>query len=110
MSIQLTPKAAGRIRSHFEKHDLEPSQAYLQVGIRGGGCSGFRYELEITDELPDQATPSQTQGLQVFCKAENRSQLEGLTIDYEDSGVRSGFLFENPNAKRRCGCGASFAV
>jgi iron-sulfur cluster assembly protein len=110
MSIQLTPKAAGRIKEHFARHDLNPSKAYLHVGIRGGGCSGFSYHLEVTDELPDQATVADTQGVQVYCTSENQPQLEGLTIDYQDSDVRGGFVFDNPNATRRCGCGASFAL
>ncbi len=110
MSIELTPKAAKRIKEFFSKHDLDPDQAYLHVGIRGGGCSGFSYDLELTDQFPENASVSDSQGVQAYCTQENLPQLDGLKIDYDDSELRSGFVFQNPNATRRCGCGASFAV
>jgi iron-sulfur cluster assembly protein len=110
MSIELTDKAAAKINRTLEEHDMDPERGYLRIGVRGGGCSGFSYTLELTDELDQDEQTFQSAGVNIACSKENLQFLDGLTVDFDDSELRSGFIFDNPNAARRCGCGASFAV
>jgi iron-sulfur cluster assembly protein len=110
MSIALTDKAAGKISRTLDEHDMDAQESYLRIGVRGGGCSGFSYTLELTDELDEEDQTFESGGINLACSRQNLQFLDGLTVDFDDSELRSGFIFDNPNASRRCGCGASFAV
>jgi iron-sulfur cluster assembly accessory protein len=82
----------------------------LRIGVRGGGCSGFQYSLELIDSK--NAKPEWTEedhdGLRVFVDPMSAMYLEGVTLDYIESLDGSGFKFNNPNVKTTCGCGSSF--
>jgi iron-sulfur cluster assembly protein len=107
--IELTPKAAERVRSIMRDQGI--TEGGLRVGIKGGGCSGLSYNLAIdTEERPgDQVFESD--GVKLFVDTKSFLYLNGATIDWMDEGLmQRGFTFINPNSSGGCGCGESFAV
>ncbi len=109
MSIELTERAASKIQSIFQEHDM-PVDSALRVGIRGGGCSGFSYTLDVTDDISEDEEVFESHGVKVCCDKKSHLYLNGTEIDYGSEKLQGGFVFNNPNATRSCGCGASFAV
>ncbi|MFP4354687.1 MAG: HesB/IscA family protein [Phycisphaerae bacterium] len=109
MAIVLTERAAKKIQSIFKEHDM-PANSHLRVGIKGGGCSGFSYTLDVTDNPSDDEETFESHGVGICCDKKSYLYLNGTEIDYEDEMLKGGFVFNNPNASRSCGCGASFAV
>lgn len=113
--IILTEKAAAQIRAILEK-DGGPQTMYLYVGVKGGGCSGLQYVLDLRDERHAPVNDSDevfiSQGIPIVCDLKSFvvGNLAGTTIDYRESLMGSGFTFDNPNAKRTCGCGASYSA
>jgi iron-sulfur cluster assembly protein len=106
--IQLTPKAVERIRSVFVKQGVEGGG--LRLGVQGGGCSGLSYLIRF--EPKERATDRvfEFDGVRVFVDPKSLIYLEGMTLDYKESLMQSGFVFDNPNAKKSCGCGTSFTA
>ena len=82
--------------------------AGVRVEVKGGGCSGFQYvmNLERTGREGDQIV--KVDGVQVFVDEQSMLYLEGTEIDYEESLQGQGFRFKNPNVTGSCGCGESF--
>ena len=109
MAINLTERAAEKIRQVFEKNDM-PEDSALRVGIKGGGCAGFSYTLDVTDKPAEGDEISQCHGVKVVCDLKSYLFLNGTEIDFSDDLLKGGFIFNNPNASGSCGCGASFKV
>lgn len=111
--IVLTEKAAGQIKEILAK-DNHPDTTYLFVGVKGGGCSGLQYVLDIRDEVhapvseADEVFLSHDIPVVVDLKSFLVGNLDGTTIDYKDGLMGAGFSFHNPNAKSTCGCGSSY--
>ena len=108
--VTITEKAAGEMHRVLSDKKL-PESTVLRIGINGGGCSGFSYNLGFDDkfdEMNDVVTDQH--GLKVAVDRKSAMFLEGTTIDFYDGIERRGFTFENPNAKKSCGCGSSFSV
>jgi len=106
--VILTEKAAEMVKATMAKENAVGFG--LRVGVAGGGCSGFQYQLSF-DETPgnDDAVFEQN-GVRIFVDAASRPHLEGITLDYVTGLHGAGFKFSNPNASRTCGCGSSFAT
>ena len=105
MTIKLTETAAEEVKKSME----EVEGKYLRVGVRGGGCSGFEYSLGIDDEYDEkQDTISCQYGVEVIIDRKSDLYLDGTTLDYYTDLSQRGFVFENPNAVKSCGCGSSF--
>jgi iron-sulfur cluster assembly protein len=82
----------------------------VRVAVKGGGCSGLTYHLEITDkELPTDKVVEQY-GVRVMVDKKSYIYLVGTTLEFSDGLNGKGFVFHNPNAKKTCGCGTSFGV
>lgn len=82
----------------------------LRVGVAGGGCSGFQYQLGFEEKPgPDDAVFEQY-GVKIFVDQASQPHLQGMTLDYVTGLHGAGFKFLNPNASRTCGCGSSFAT
>ena len=79
----------------------------LRVTVEGGGCSGFQYILELTDQVQDK---DETFADSVITDDISMPFLEGSTIKFKDDLIGSEFIIDNPNAQSGCGCGTSFAV
>ena len=108
MSIKFTPTAANEIKKILENQDMDNPK--LRVGVKGGGCSGFSYILDITKEHREQDEVFESEGLQIICDPKSLLYLDGTVIDFKDELVARGFVFNNPNATSPCGCNQSFAV
>ncbi|MFQ5806695.1 MAG: HesB/IscA family protein [Phycisphaerae bacterium] len=113
--VVLTEKAADQIKAILAK-DNYAETAYLFVGVKGGGCSGLQYVLDLRDEaqvpLNDADEVFLSHDIPVVCDLKSFvvGNLSGTTIDYQEGLMGAGFTFNNPNAKQTCGCGASYSA
>jgi iron-sulfur cluster assembly protein len=104
--IQVTPKAIDRIRTTFAREGVTGG---LRLGVLGGGCSGLSYQFKFdTKERPTDKV-YEYDGVKIFVDPKSLIYLNGMTLDYQESLIQSGFVFDNPNAKKACGCGTSFS-
>ena len=139
MSVIVTETAAREIDSIIRQQGLDPAKIHLRVGVKGGGCSGFSYLLDLTeirkdnDELwevsftrrPDVAAKAQNESgsgsvatatapeafaVKVICDPKSYLYVNGTTIDFKDEVMGRGFVLSNPNATTTCGCGSSFSA
>ncbi len=111
--IGLTASAADEIREYIKDQELDESKTYLRVGVKGGGCSGFQYTLDLVelDDGPEEGEESfETQNLRIVADERSLLYLEGVEIGFHGEGLHTGFVFKNPNASSTCGCGSSFTV
>lgn len=106
--ITLTDAAAGRVRDLLEKRG-KPSVG-IRVTIRPVGCSGHSYMVEYADEKGPHDEVVEDKGVTVLIDPQAVMFLVGSKMDYVEEKLHSGFVFENPNEKGRCGCGESFHV
>lgn len=139
MSVIVTETAAREINAIVHQQGLDPEKIRLRVGVKGGGCSGFSYILDLTevqkdtDELWEFAYRTADDGktvtrieagqggavataepgtfiVRVVCDPKSYLYLNGTTIDFKDEIMGRGFVFSNPNATTTCGCGSSFSA
>jgi iron-sulfur cluster assembly protein len=107
--IEITDKGAEKVHEFLAGQQADVSLAGLRVGVRGGGCSGFQYQLAF-DEQRDGDVVFESHGLKLLVDRESLQFVQGSTIDYEESLQGAGFKVENPNVVAACGCGSSFRV
>lgn len=109
MAITLSEAAAKEVRRIIEEQKLPAEQTRLRVGVRGGGCSGFSYLLDLTEEpAGEQDETMDSHGVQILVDMKSNLYLDGTEIDFRDGVMGRGFVFKNPNATNTCGCGSSF--
>ena len=108
MPVTLTESAAKEIRKVIAEQKLSETVA-LRIGVAGGGCSGFEYKLGF-DEQIDENTDSvkEMHGIRVAVDKKSALYLDGTELDFHNGIDRRGFVFNNPNAVKSCGCGSSF--
>jgi iron-sulfur cluster assembly protein len=102
--VIVTPKAVDKIREAFKRQGVTGG---LRLGVLGGGCSGLSYQFKFDPKPRATDTVMQFDDVQVFVDPKS---LDGMTLDWKDSLIQSGFVFENPHAKKSCGCGTSFSA
>lgn len=107
--IEITDNAISEIKKIKEENNI-PSEHVLRVGIKGGGCSGLTYELGFDAEVTDADTIIEKDEVKVAVDAKSLFYLAGTVLDYSSGLNGKGFTFNNPNAKKTCGCGDSFGV
>jgi iron-sulfur cluster assembly protein len=105
--IYVTPKAVEKIRDAFMKEGVSGG---LRLGVLGGGCSGLSYQFKFDAKQRPTDLVFEFDDVKVFVDPKSILFLDGMTLDWKDSIIQSGFVFENPNAKKSCGCGTSFSV
>lgn len=110
--VNVTPKAAQKIREALVRENVAGG---LRLGVQGGGCSGLSYlfKLDAKPRPNDNVLTFPASGggdVQVYVDPKSVTYLQGMTLDWKDSLIHSGFVFENPNAKKSCGCGTSFST
>ncbi len=108
--ITITEKALNEARKILEENKLDPNEYFLRIGVKGGGCSGFVYSLAFDNKLRDNDRVIYSQNLRVVVDTKSLFYLNGTVLDYSDGLMGRGFVFNNPNATRTCGCGSSFSV
>ncbi len=110
MPVNLTERAASEIKSIIADQKLDADNAYLRVGVKGGGCSGFSYTLDLTEARSENDEEWEIHGVKVICDPKSNIYLEGTQVDFKDEVMGRGFVFNNPNATHTCGCGSSFSA
>ena len=109
--IEVTEKAIRKIRHAFDKQGVD---GVLRLGVLGGGCSGLSYQFKFDTKTrsTDHVFEFGEDGSRVRIAVDPKSilYLHGMTLDYQETLMQSGFLFHNPNAKKSCGCGTSFTA
>lgn len=110
MGVMLTELAAKEIKKIIAENELAGDKIRLRVGVKGGGCSGFSYVLDLTENQRETDEEFDLDGIIVICDPKSLLYLDGVTIDFKDELMGRGFVFNNPNATTTCGCGSSFAV
>jgi iron-sulfur cluster assembly protein len=106
MAIGFTDTAVARGRELAAQNGV----SWLRVGIRGGGCSGLSYFLDFVPAPQEADKEFDFGGLKVCVDKKSYLYLNGTEIDFEQSLVKSGFVFHNPAARRTCSCGESFSL
>jgi iron-sulfur cluster assembly protein len=107
-TVHVTPKAVGKIKESFAREGV--SGGGLRLGVLGGGCSGLSYQFKYDKEPRPNDHIFEFNGVKVFVDPKSMLYLNGMTLDYKESLMYSGFAFENPNAEKSCGCGTSFTA
>ncbi len=108
-AISLTPKAVEMAKKQRTKRGTE--DAALRLGLKGGGCSGFSYVIEWSDDPPRaRDRVFEFDGLKVFVDPKSLIYLAGTVLDWEQTLMYQGFKFKNPHEATSCGCGHSFSV
>lgn len=109
--IGITELAANQAQKMMRENDISPDSGYgIRIGVKSGGCSGLNYVLDIVEGPDERDRIFEKHGVKVYCDPRSYLYLNGTEIDYEDGVMDGGFKFNNPNARRSCGCGTSFAV
>ena len=107
--ITITDKGAEKVREFLEAQPSGVAMGGLRVGVRGGGCSGFQYQLAFDEQRADDVV-FESHGLRLLVDGESLPFVRGSEIDYEESLQGAGFKVNNPNVVAACGCGSSFRV
>lgn len=126
MPVNISNTAVREIAAIIKQQELDAETIRLRVGVKGGGCSGFSYLLDLTeaerdsDEVweftEDVPVPGAEDGatepftVKVICDPKSYLYLNGTSIDFKDELMGRGFVFNNPNATNTCGCGSSFSA
>jgi iron-sulfur cluster assembly protein len=105
--INVTPKAIQKIKEAFAKQGVSGG---LRLGVQGGGCSGLSYLVKFEPQERPKDNVYEFDGIKIFIDPKSLVYLDGMTLDYKESLLHSGFAFENPNAQKSCGCGTSFSA
>lgn len=106
--IEITDFAVLKIKELLAQRD-KPSIG-IRVGVKQGGCSGLAYYIEYADEQDTYDEVIESGGVKVLIQPKAVMYLLGTKMDYMDTEIKSGFVFQNPNEKGKCGCGESFNV
>ncbi|MCM0607052.1 MAG: iron-sulfur cluster assembly accessory protein [Xanthomonadaceae bacterium] len=108
--IAITDKAAKEIK-RIQTTDETARDAHLRVMVIGGGCSGMSYKLGFDKALAAETDKTfEYDGVKLLVDSKSFLFLDGTTLDFSDGLNGTGFVFNNPNAKRTCGCGNSFSA
>ncbi len=107
--ITITEKAINEVKKIMAENEI-PENFSLRVGVKGGGCSGLSYTLGFDSDIKDTDKKLDIDGIDVVVDWKSILYLSGTTIDYTDGLTGKGFVFNNPLAKKTCGCGSSFGV
>ena len=108
MTIQVTPKAVAKIKEAFAREGV--TGGGLRLGVLGGGCSGLSYQFKFDTGARPGDHVFEFDGVHIFIDPKSMLYLHGVTLDYKESLMHSGFVFDNPNARSSCGCGTSFTA
>ncbi|QOS79482.1 iron-sulfur cluster assembly accessory protein [Paenibacillus sp. JNUCC31] len=108
MIIEVSDTASDKIVEILSSADIQ--NAFLRVGVDEGGCSGLSYTLIVDEQQAEEDIVLNKTQFRILVHAKSIPYIDGLEIDYEESGMLGGFTMNNPNAKVSCGCGASFRM
>ncbi len=107
--ISLTERAAQEVFT-IKKNNSIPENHALRLGVKGGGCSGLSYVLAFDDNIKEKDIILEKHGVKIIVDQKSMFYLSGTTLDFSDGLNGRGFVFNNPQATKTCGCGSSFGV
>jgi iron-sulfur cluster assembly protein len=107
--VTLTDRGADKVREFLAQQSQVADTAGLRVGVRGGGCSGFQYNLAF-DNQRDNDEVFESHGIKLLVDRTSLQYISGAEVDYLDGLQGAGFQVNNPNVVAACGCGSSFRV
>jgi len=105
--LTLTPAAAKRVAWIAEK---QSQPAILRLSVEGGGCSGFQYKFDLSQDADSDDSVSETDGVKLVVDPISLDLVSGSTVDFVESLGGAAFKVENPQAAAGCGCGSSFGI
>ncbi len=108
--VILSETAAKEVKKIVAEQELDADKVRLRIGVKGGGCSGFSYILDLTETQKDTDEEFEQHGVKIIVDPKSLLYLNGVTVDFRDEIMGRGFVFNNPNASSSCGCGSSFSV
>ncbi len=108
--IKVSESAKNKIISLLQEEGTSIEESFVRVGVTSGGCSGLNYNLEFTKEQSEDDKLFDDNGVRILVDKKSFLYLVGMTLEYSGGLNGKGFVFNNPNASRTCGCGESFAV
>lgn len=106
--LKVTPSAVEKVKRLMQEESNQ--QLCLRVYVTGGGCSGFQYGFSFDDQIAEDDTVIEKEGVKVLLDPLSYQYLAGSEVDYEEGLQGSRFVIQNPNAKTTCGCGSSFSI
>ncbi len=107
--IQISENASKKI-SMLKAEDSKPAESFLRVEVKKGGCSGLSYKMDFDTSMRDGDKAFEAHGEKIVVDGQSFLYLIGMTLDYSGGLNGKGFVFNNPNATKNCGCGSSFNV
>lgn len=110
MALSMTERAAQEVKTILDQQKLDSDKTFLRMGVKGGGCSGFTYSLDLTEAKSDLDEEFDCSGIKLVCDPKSYLYLNGTVLDFKDEVMGRGFVFNNPNATTSCGCGSSFTA
>ena len=108
--IKVSDTAKNKVIQLMQEDGYNPNEDYIRVGVKSGGCSGLSYDLKFDKEQLDQDKVFEDNGVKIIVDKKSFLYLIGTTLEYSGGLNGSGFVFNNPNANRTCGCGESFSL
>ena len=109
LGVKISELAATKIKYFADKQGIKDNIG-VRVSVKGGGCSGLTYDLQITDQELESDKTIEQYGVKVMVDKKSYIYLVGTELEFSDGLNGKGFVFTNPNAKKSCGCGTSFSV
>ena len=110
ITLTLTETAAAEVQKFMAEEKVSSETAGLRIAVLPGGCSGFKYSLNVEERPLEDDLVLESAGVRLFVDGFSAQYLNGVRLDYKSNFQESGFAFENPNATGGCGCGSSFTV
>ena len=108
--IKVDETAKEKVSFLMREEGFDPSNDFVRVGVKSGGCSGLSYELKFDNHLQDDDKLFEDNQVRILVDKKSLLYLVGTTLEYSGGINGKGFVFNNPNAQRTCGCGESFSL
>ncbi len=108
--IKVTSDARLKVSQLMQEEGYNPDVDYIRVGVKSGGCSGLSYDLTFDNLQSDQDRLFEDNQVRILVDKKSLLYLLGTTLEYSGGLNGKGFVFNNPNAQRTCGCGESFSL
>jgi|TARA_B100001059_G_scaffold73116_1_gene70478 iron-sulfur cluster assembly protein len=108
--IRVSPNAQEKVSQLMREEGFNPTQDFVRVGVKSGGCSGLSYDLSFDNSKSDQDRLFEDNQVKILVDKKSLLYLLGTTLEYSGGLNGKGFVFNNPNAERTCGCGESFSL
>ncbi len=108
--IKVSDTASKKIVAMMQEDGFDATKDYVRVGVKSGGCSGLSYELKFDNELTENDKVFEDNNVKIAVEKKSFLYLAGTILEYSGGLNGKGFVFNNPNAQRTCGCGESFSL